>query len=153
MNWLTYAFLAALAAALVGVFSKIGIKEADPAVATAIRGITIAVFMLGMALWLGKLGGIGELSGRTLFFLILTGIAGGLSWLWGFMALKAGGDATAVNAIDRTSIIFLVIFAALFLSEAFTWTKAAGALLVAMGAFLLTVPFEKIRTLLTFVHK
>ncbi len=155
-TWFTYALLAAIAAAAVGVFSKLGIKNTDPAVATAIRGITIAVFMVGMAVWLGKAGGpagFASLSGRTLFFLVLTGIAGGLSWLWGFMALKAGGDVTAVNAVDRLSIIFLLIFAGLFLQEKITWLKAGGAALIALGTFLMTVPLEKIRELFGMIFR
>ncbi len=143
MTWVVYAFLAALAAAIVGVLSKIGIAGVDATVATTIRGLSIAVFMGGAALMLGKFQGVMESSPKAIVFIILTGIFGGLSWLWGFMALKVGGDATAVNAIDRLSLVFLLILAVFFLGEQFTWAKFSGVLLIIAGTLLVTLKPEQ----------
>lgn len=148
-EWIVYAFLAAFAAAVVGVFSKIGITGVDPTVATTIRGITIALTMGALGLWLGKFGGLESIPTKSLLFIILTGVAGGLSWLWGFMALKAGGDASLVNAIDRLSLVMLVFMAALFLGEKLNWAKVLGAALISFGVFIMTTPVEAIKTFAT----
>jgi uncharacterized membrane protein len=68
------------------------------------------------------------------------------------MALKAGGDVTAVNAIDRMSLILLVIFAALFLGEHFTWGKTIGALFIVVGTLLMTLKTEQVTQLLKLLH-
>lgn len=143
MTWGIYAFLAALAAAIVGVLSKVGIAGIDSTVATTVRGLSIAVFMGGAALLLGKFEGVMQTSPKTILFIVLTGIFGGLSWLWGFMALKAGGDATAVNAIDRLSLVFLLVLAVFFLGEEFTWAKFSGVLFIILGVLLVTLKSEQ----------
>lgn len=153
MTWVIYAFLAAIAAAIVGVLSKIGIVGIDATVATTIRGLSIAVFMGGAALLLGKFQGVMESSPKTVLFIVLTGIFGGLSWLWGFMALKAGGDATAVNAIDRLSLVFLLILAVFFLVESFTWAKLSGVLLIITGTLLVTLKPEQMNDLFSWWGK
>lgn len=153
MTWVIYAFLAAIAAAIVGVLSKIGIAGVDATVATTIRGLSIAVFMGGAALLLGKFQGVMESSPKTVLFIVLTGIFGGLSWLWGFMALKAGGDATAVNAIDRLSLVFLLILAVFFLGESFTWAKLSGVLLIIFGTLLVTLKPEQLSQLFSWWGK
>ncbi len=143
MSWVVYAFLAALAAAIVGVLSKIGIAGVDATVATTIRGLSIAVFMGGAALLLGRFQGVMESSPKAILFIVLTGVFGGLSWLWGFLALKAGGEATAVNAIDRLSLVFLLVLAVLFLGEEFTWAKFTGVLCIILGTLLVTLKPEQ----------
>ncbi len=153
MTWVIYAFLAAIAAAIVGVLSKIGIVGIDATVATTIRGLSIAVFMGGAALLLGKFQGVMESSPKTVLFIVLTGIFGGLSWLWGFMALKAGGDATAVNAIDRLSLVFLLILAVFVLGESFTWAKLSGVLLIITGTLLVTLKPEQMNDLFSWWGK
>lgn len=152
MTWVIYAFLAALAAAIVGVLSKIGIAGIDSTVATTIRGFSIAVFMGGAALLLGKFQGVMATSPKTILFIVLTGIFGGLSWLWGFMALKAGGDATSVNAIDRLSLVFLLVLAGFFLGEEFTWAKFSGVLLIILGIFLVTFKPEQWAKVFSWWH-
>ncbi len=143
MSWILYAFLAALSAAVVGVLSKIGIAGMDATVATTIRGLSIAVFMGGAAMLLGRFEGLTAISPKTILFIILTGVFGGLSWLWGFLALKAGGDVTAVNAIDRLSLVFLLVLAIFFLGEEFTWAKFGGVLLIIGGTLLVTLKPEQ----------
>lgn len=144
MSWLLYAFLAAIAAAVVGVLSKIGIVGIDSTIATTLRGLSIAIFMGGAALLLGKWETLTNASPKAFFFIVLTGIFGGLSWLWGFMALKAGGDVTAVNAIDRLSLVFLLILAVIFLGEHFTWPKFWGVCLIVIGTLLVSFKPEQL---------
>lgn len=140
MTWVFYAFLGAVFAALVSIFAKIGIKNIDVTLATTVRGIIMAVFLVFVSLGLGKWNGelFSQIKARDWMFITLAGIAGALSWLFGFWALK-NGSAGAVSAIDRLSIVFIVIFAALFLGEAFTWKIGLGATLVAVGAYLIVM--------------
>lgn len=150
--WVVYAILAAVAAAAVGIFSKIGIVGVDASIATAIRGTVIAVMMGGMALYFGKAAEFTSIPMKSLVFIALTGVAGGLSWLWGFLALKLGGEASAVNAIDRLSLILLVLFAALFLGEELTWNKVLGSVLVVLGVILMTMKPEVLAALIERVR-
>ena len=146
--WVLYAFLAAVFAGITNVFAKVGIAGVDSAVATTIRGLVIAVFMGSLALYLGRFENLGMVTGRTWFFIVLTGIAGGLSWYTGFLALKLGGEATAVNAIDKLSIVFLLIFAVFFLREALTVSKGVGILFIVFGTLLVSLPWEQLKRLL-----
>jgi len=98
----------------------------------------MAAFLVVVALSLGKFEMISSIAGKPLVFIILSGIAGALSWLFYFFALKYG-PASAVAAIDRTSVVFVLIFAVLFLAEKLTLNSAAGALLVAIGAILMSL--------------
>lgn len=138
--WILYAFLAAAFAALVAIFGKIGLKGIDSTLATTVRGIIMAAFLVCVAFVLRKFDGfsIHSFTGREWVFIVLAGIAGALSWLFYFSALRTG-SAGAVSAIDRTSIVLVVILAALFLGEAFTWKIGVGAIFIALGAFLITL--------------
>ena len=108
--WLFYAFLSALSAALVAIFGKLGFKTLDSTLATTIRSIIMALFLILVSLSLKKFHGfsMSSLSGRDWILIILAGIAGALSWLFYFFALK-NGPATSVVSIDRLSIVFVVI--------------------------------------------
>lgn len=131
-----FALIGAGFAALVAIFAKIGLEGVDTTFATTLRAIVMAVFLIVVALSLGKFD-LGNLPpGKALFFIALSGIAGALSWLAMFAALKLG-PAPGVSAIDRTSVIFVLIFSILFLGTQFTWKAAFGALLIAAGAILL----------------
>ncbi len=138
--WLLYAFISAFFAALVAIFGKLGLKSIDPTLATTIRGIIMAGFLFVLSFSIGKFNGFSltNLSSRDWILITLSGIAGALSWLFYFVALKEG-PASAVASIDRLSIVFIVVLAALFLGEAFTWKVALGALLVSAGAVLITL--------------
>lgn len=138
MNWIIYALLSAVFAALVAVFGKIGLKGLDSTLATTIRSIVMAVFLVVVSFSLGKFSFLGVFTSKAVIFIILSGIAGALSWLFYFLAIKLG-TVSSVVAIDRTSVIFAFILAVLFLSEAFTWQKAIGAALVAIGAILMAI--------------
>ena len=145
--WTLYAILAAVSAALVGIFSKIGIKGIDSTVATAIRGFVIALSMGAAAFFYGKWETLATTNGKAIFFIVLAGLFGGLSWLWGFLALQTGGEVTAVNAIDRMSIILVLFFSIFFLGENFTWQKLLGVMFIATGVILVTMSRQQLVTL------
>jgi bacterial/archaeal transporter family protein len=136
-SWIAYALLAALFAALVAVLGKVGLKELDATLATAVRAVVMAMFLVGAAVVLGKAGKLGEISGRSFLFIVLSGAAGAASWLFYFLALR-DGPATGVAALDRLSVVLVFVLAVVFLGEAFTVKAALGALLVVAGAILLT---------------
>ncbi|MEX0917479.1 MAG: EamA family transporter [Candidatus Paceibacterota bacterium] len=138
--WIFYAFLSALFAALVAIFAKLGLKELDTTLATTIRAIVMVFLLISVSLALGKFDGFhfSSLAGREWLLIILAGIAGALSWLFYFFALKHG-LASGVVAIDRLSIVFVVILAALFLGESFGLKVALGAVLMAGGAVLISL--------------
>ena len=115
---------------------KIGLKDIDSTLATAIRSIVMALFLVAVSFSLGKFSMLESVNSKTLFFIILSGIAGAISWLFYFFAIKIG-PASAVAALDKTSIAFVFILALIFLGESFTYMKAGGALLVVLGALLM----------------
>lgn len=133
--WIFYALLAAVFAAAVAIFGKLGLKTIDPTLATAVRSVIMAAFMVSAAFMLGKFSGWNFNSFSNKEWLLITGagIAGALSWLFYFIALKAG-PAGGVSALDRLSVVFVVLLAAVFLGEALTWKTALGALLITGGA-------------------
>lgn len=136
--WFILALLSALTAALVAIFGKLGLKGVDATLATAVRSVIMALFLVSAAGVLGKFSGfsLASFSGKGWTYIVLAGIAGALSWLFYFWALKLG-PASAVAAIDRLSIVFVVVVAALVLGEVFTKYTAAGSLLVVAGALLI----------------
>ena len=135
--WIGYALLAAFFAALVAIFGKVGIKDVDATLATAVRAVIMAAFLVTAAVALGKTGGLGGISRRSFTFIVLSGAAGAASWLFYFIALREG-PATGVAALDRLSVVIVFILAVLFLGDAFTAKAALGAALVVAGAILLT---------------
>lgn len=138
--WLFYAFLSSITAALVAIFAKLGLKEIDSVLATTIRSVIMAGFLILTSLFLKKFEGfsLNSLAGRDWILIVLAGVAGALSWLFYFIALKYG-FASKVVAIDRLSIIFVVVLAAIFLGESFGWKTALGALLMVAGAILISL--------------
>ena len=136
--WVAYAILAALFAALVAILGKVGVRDVDPTLATAVRAVVMAVFLVGTALGLGKARGLDSIAARPFAFIVLSGLAGALSWLFYFVALRHG-PATGVAALDRLSVVLVFVLAVVFLGDAFTWQAFAGAVLVVVGAVLLTV--------------
>jgi len=137
--WFVYALLAAVFAALVAIFGKIGIKGVDTTLATTARSVVMTAFLVLVSLSLGRFSSIGSISSRSLKFIILSGIAGALSWLFYFAALKIG-LASRVAIIDRLSVVFVVFLAALFLGEALTLKSIAGIILLTIGAIILVAP-------------
>ena len=136
--WIVFALLSAFFASLVAIFGKIGVQSVDSTLATTVRSIIMALFLSLVTLSLGKVNLLGTIDRRALLYIVLSGIAGALSWIAYFYALKHG-PATAVAALDRTSVVFVLIFSVVFLSEHFTWQTGLGALFVAIGAMLMVI--------------
>lgn len=138
--WLTYALLSAVTAALVAIFGKIGLQNIDANAATAIRSVIMALFLLGVIAVQGKFSQLGEifLQKKALSFIALSGVAGALSWLFYFLALKYG-KVSQVGPIDKLSVVIAVILAFIFLGEKISWIHVVGVALIAIGALLVAV--------------
>lgn len=137
-NWILFSIGSAVFAGLVAIFGKIGISGIDSTLATTVRAIIMAIFLAIVAGALGKFSDLATITGKPLAFIILSGVAGALSWLCYFVALRYG-PASGVAAIDRTSVVFVLIFAALFLAEKITLKSATGAVMIALGAILMSL--------------
>ncbi len=138
MTWLIYALLSALFAALTAILAKIGIKNVDSNLATAIRTLVILFFAWGIVFFQGTFSQISSLSTFSVVFLILSGIATGLSWLFYFRALQLG-NASQVAPIDRLSLVITILLAAVILREKVTAQTMLGALIMVVGAILITL--------------
>ena len=138
MIWILYAFLSAIFAAAVAILGKIGLQNVDSTLATAIRSIVMAVFLTSMAFALNKFIVLKNIGNKALLFIVFSGLAGALSWLFYFLALKYG-PATGVAAIDRLSVVFVVVLAALLLGETLTTKSILGVVLLVIGAILLVI--------------
>ena len=137
-TWILMALLSAVAAALVAIFGKIGIKNLDTTLATTVRAVIMATFLVIVSLILGKAKLLGTIENRAFVFIIFSGIAGAMSWLFYFFAIKLG-PASGVAALDRLSVVFVLILAILFLGESLTWKSGIGAALITFGAILMSL--------------
>jgi len=138
MFWLIFAFLSAFFAAITAVLAKIGIKNVNSNLATAVRTVVILIFAWGIVFAQGTFKQLGEISRFSLLFLILSGIATGLSWLFYFRALQLG-QASHVAPIDKLSLVLTIILAAVILKEKFTLSIGIGALLMSAGAIIIAL--------------
>jgi transporter family protein len=140
MQWLIFALLSALFAALVAIFGKIGLQNLDSHTATAIRAIIMAVFLVIIVLVEGKLHNFRTIliNNKAIFYIVLSGIAGALSWLFYFVALK-GAKVSQIVPIDRLSVVFALLLAFLFLGEKITWQSGIGAGLIVAGGVLIAL--------------
>ena len=136
-TWPVFALLSAVFAALVAIFGKLGVSKVDTTLATTVRSIIMAVFLVLLALILGKFNDLNTIDNRAWLFIALSGIAGALSWLAYFVALKLG-PPIGVVAFDRLSIAFVVIFSVLFLAQKLTPGTVIGTVLMIVGAILLS---------------
>ncbi|WP_299252136.1 EamA family transporter [uncultured Cytophaga sp.] len=134
--WWTYALLSALFAALTAIFAKVGIKGVNSDLATAIRTVVIVIVAWGIVFFRKELPGIGTLTKQNLLFLILSGLATGLSWIFYFKALQLG-EVSQVAPVDKLSVALAIILSVLFLGEVLTWKLAIGALLIIAGTIVL----------------
>ncbi len=135
--YVLFALLSAVSAAAVAIFGKIGLSKVDTTLATTIRAVVMAALLVFASLILKKWD-LSQIDNRSYLFIFLAGLAGATSWFFYFLALKLG-PATAVAALDRLSVIFVIIFAALFLGETLTIKTVIGGLLIVTGAILLTL--------------
>jgi transporter family protein len=138
MEWFIFAILSAGAAALTAILAKIGIKNVDSNLATAIRTIVIVFFAWGIVFIQGTYKQISSIPGHSMVFLILSGIATGVSWLLYFRALQIG-TATHVAPIDKLSLVFTIILAVIFLKEKISIQIMIGTVLMSLGAILIAL--------------
>ncbi|KHN91055.1 hypothetical protein KKH3_10820 [Pectobacterium actinidiae] len=139
-SWLIYALLSAVCAALVAIFGKIGLQNLDANTATAIRAVIMALFLVGVVVAQGKLALVGEIvaNKKALLFIVLSGVAGALSWLFYFVALK-NGNVAQVAPIDKLSVVFAVVLAVILLGEKISLMAGAGVALISVGALLVAL--------------
>jgi bacterial/archaeal transporter family protein len=135
MSWFIYALLAALFAAITAILAKIGVKNVDSNLATAIRTVVIIIFVWGIVFYQGSFKEIGSISKFSLIFLILSGIATGLSWLFYFRALQLG-QVSQVSPIDKLSLVITIVLAVIILKEKVTASIIIGTILMTVGAIL-----------------
>lgn len=133
MNWLTWALLSALFAAITAILAKLGVAGVDANFATAVRTSVVVIFTWLLAFLTRQPGGFHVSSKNTWIYLCLSGLATGLSWLCYFHALQAG-PASRVAPVDKLSVVLVILFGAIFLSEKLTPGKIIGGVLIFAGA-------------------
>ena len=134
--WILYAFSSAFFAGITAILAKIGIKNTDSNLATAVRTIVILIFSWLMVFIVGSFNTINELTTKTIIFLILSGLATGLSWLCYFKALQLG-NVNKVTPIDKSSTILTMVLAMIFLGEKITFLKFISIILIGIGTYLM----------------
>jgi bacterial/archaeal transporter family protein len=134
--WWIYALLSALFAALTAIFAKIGVTGVNSNLATAIRTVIILFMAWAIVLIRGEVKGLAGLSRHSLIFLIISGLATGLSWIFYFKALQMG-KVSQVAPVDKLSVALTIVLSVIFLGEALTMKTAVGALLVIAGTIVL----------------
>ena len=134
--WIIYAIVSSFFAGITSILAKCGIKKADSNVATAIRTVVVLVFSWFMVLMTGTWDGIMQIDGRTLLFLILSGLAAGASWLCYFRALQ-NGNINKVVPIDKSSTILSILLALIFLHEGVTLAKIVSVVLIGSGTMMM----------------
>ncbi|HRE50718.1 MAG TPA: EamA family transporter [Flavitalea sp.] len=134
--WVFYALLSALFAALTALFAKVGVANINTNLATGIRTIIILLMIWCIILAKGETKDISALSKQNIIFLVLSGIATGLSWLFYFKALQLG-KVSQVAAADKLSLAIVIILSAIFLGETLTWKTVIGSGLIILGTLVL----------------
>lgn len=138
MNWISWAVLSAVFAGATAVLAKAGVAGVNSHLATAIRTTVVLVFTWGFAALLARPWNLADIPRRAWGFLILSGIATGLSWLCYFRALQLG-EASRVAPVDKLSVVFAIALAAMFLKEKLTWQHGVGGALIIAGAVVLAL--------------
>jgi len=134
--WWIYALLSAFFASLTAIFAKIGVDNVNSDLATAIRTVVILVVAWGIAMARGELKGIGDLSKHTLLFLVLSGIATGLSWIFYYKALQLG-KVSQVAPVDKLSVALTIALSVIILKETLSLKVAIGAVMIIGGTLVL----------------
>ena len=138
MTWIGWALLSALFAAATALLAKVGVAHVDSNLAMAVRTSVVLIFAWGIALALGKHGELRHLDRRTMLFLVLSGLATGLSWLCYFRALQLG-PASRVAPLDKLSVPLVMVFAWLLLGEKLTVPVVFGGVLITAGAIVMVL--------------
>ena len=134
--WAVYALLSAVFAALTSILAKIGIDHVNSNLATAIRTVVVLVLAWGMVFLTGAQAGIRDISRRSLLFLVLSGLATGLSWLCYYKAMQIG-EVSKVAPIDKFSVVLTLILAFVILKEPLTPKAIVGGALISLGTFVM----------------
>ncbi len=134
--WITYAIFSAVFAAITSIFAKIGIGNVNSNLATAIRTCVVLIMAWGIVFITGAQRGIQNISGKSMLFLILSGIATGLSWLCYYKAIQLG-DVCKVVPIDKFSIVITMILAFFILHETMSIKTIIGGILITIGTFVM----------------
>lgn len=134
--WWFYAILSAVFASLTAIFAKIGVADIHSNLATAIRTLVVFVMLWVIVIVRGETKGISSISKQGVFFLIASGIATGLSWLFYFKAIKIG-NVSQVAPVDKLSLALTIILAVIFLGESLTLKTAIGATLILAGTLVM----------------
>ena len=134
--WWIYALLSALFASLTAIFAKIGITNVNANLATAVRTIIILIIAWGIVLARGETKGLAALSKHNLIFLVISGIATGLSWIFYFKALQLG-KVSQVAPVDKLSVALTIVLSVVFWGEALTIKTAIGAMLIIAGTLVM----------------
>ena len=139
-SWLIYALLSALCAAFVSIFGKVGLTGLDSSAATAVRAAIMALFLMGVVVAEGHTTDLPQVFAdkKALAFVALSGIAGALSWLFYFMALKEG-EVTQVAPIDKLSVVFAVVLAVVIFGEKVSLAHGIAIAMIAAGGLLLAI--------------
>ena len=136
--WLVFAVLSAVMAALTTILAKVGIEGVDSNLATAIRTMVVLAMAWGMVFITNAQSGLTKISARSWIFLILSGIATGISWLCYYRALQLG-QASKVVPIDKLSVVITLVLAFLFLHEQFTAKSLIGCILIGVGTLIMVL--------------
>lgn len=139
-SWIIYALLSALCAAFVSIFGKVGVAGLDSSAATAVRAVIMAVFLVGVVIAEGHAADLPQVFAdkKALAFVALSGIAGALSWLFYFLALKDGA-VTQVAPIDKLSVVFAVVIAVLIFGERVSFMHGVAIAMIAAGGVILVL--------------
>jgi transporter family protein len=138
MSWIYWSLLSALFAAATAILAKLGVAHINSNLATAVRTSVVFFLAWGIALAEVPVSALAGISRRTFVFLVLSGLATGLSWICYFRALQLG-EASQVAPVDKLSVVFVLVFASLFLGEKMTLATVAGGVLIATGAVILAL--------------
>ncbi len=136
--WFLFAILSALFAALTSILAKIGIEGVNSNLATAIRTVVVVILSWGMVFLTNAQSGITEISKKSWFFLILSGLATGASWLCYYRALQMG-EASKVVPVDKLSVVITLLLAFIFLHEQFTIKSLLGCMLIGAGTLFMVI--------------
>ncbi len=134
--WLVYALLSALFAALTALFAKVGVSNISSNLATGIRTIIVLILTWGIVFWRGEAKNITQIPKQGMWFLVLSGLATGLSWLFYFKALQVG-KLSQVAPVDKLSVALTLVLAAVFLQETMTFKEVIGGLFIIVGVIVL----------------
>jgi transporter family protein len=136
--WILYAILSAFFASLTAIFAKIGVKDVNSNLATAIRTIVVLILIWGIVFFRGEQEGLAFISKRNVLFLVISGVMTGLSWIFYFKAISEG-PLSVIAPIDKLSVALTIVLAFIFLNEPVTLKAVIGSLMIIGGIIVLII--------------